>query len=110
MLLADVWNLSWAGAIPATLGPVLSQADVAKEVYRYKPFLTPMPVWSDAVWPWLLLPLCLAVAVVYKSIKCRTMRQVPKEATVLAIWIVAGMVVAAFVLAVIVEGLERANT
>ena len=96
-------------ALTSVVTPVVLQADVAEEVYRYKPFLTPMPVWGDAVWPWLLLPLCLAVAVVYKSIKCRTMRQVPREATVLTIWIVAGMVVAAFVLALIVEGLERAN-
>lgn len=66
-----------------------------------------MPVWDDAVWPWLLLPLCVAVAVVYKSIKCRTMLQVPREAAVLTIWIVAGMAVAAGVLALVVEGLER---
>lgn len=78
--------------------------------FEYRPFLTPMPVWDNAVWPWLLLPLCVAVSVVYKSIKCRTMRQVPREATVLTIWILAGMAVAAGVLALIVEGLERATT
>ncbi len=89
---------------------LILQADSAPPPFQYKPFLTPMPVWGDAAWPWLLLPLCVAVAIVYKSIKCRTMRQVPKEATVLAIWIAAGMVVAAFVLALVVEGLERANT
>ena len=93
-------------------GLLVAQADAATGTareYLYEPFLTPMPVWSDAAWPWLLLPLCAAVAIVYKSIKCRTMGQVPREATVLTIWIVAGMIVAAFVLAVIVEGLERAN-
>ena len=108
---AMAWGqLRTAGlAIPPVLAPVVLRADVVEEAYRYKPFLTPMPVWGDAAWPWLLLPLCLAVAVVYKSIKCRTMRQVPREATILTIWIVAGMAVAAFVLAMVVEGLERAN-
>ena len=52
----------------------------------YRPFLDPLPVWSDKVWPWLLLPLCLAVSVVYKSIKCRSMRQVPREALVITGW------------------------
>ncbi len=91
------------------VGRVLLQADQPDAAHSYQPFLTPMPVWSDAAWPWLLLPLCAAVAIVYKSMKCRTMRQVPKEATILTIWIVAGMAVAAFVLALVVEGLERAN-
>ncbi len=98
---------------PVARVALLAQAEPAASEaggYKYQPFLTPLPLWGDGAWPWLLLPLCIAVAVVYKSIKCRTMRQVPKEATVLAIWIVAGMVVAAFVLALVVEGLERANT
>lgn len=75
--------------------------------YRFVPFLTPAPAWDDTVWPWLLLPLCVAIAVVYKSIKCRTMRQVPREAAVLTLWIVVGMVIAAAALALLVEALER---
>jgi hypothetical protein len=84
------------------LAVTLAQGD-----YQYIPFLTPLPAWGDTTWPWLLLPLCIAIAVVYKSIKCRTMKQVPKEATVLTIWIVAGMAIAAAALALIVEALER---
>ena len=45
----------------------------------WTPFLDPIPIWANAVWPWLLLPLTAAVALVYKSIKCRTMRQVPRK-------------------------------
>ncbi len=75
--------------------------------YRFIPFLTLVPAWDDTVWPWLLLPLCVAIAVVYKSIKCRTMKQVPKESAILTLWIVVGMVIAAAALALLVEALER---
>ena len=45
----------------------------------YRPFLDPLwGAWSDGVWPLLLLPLCVAVAIVYKSIKCRSMSDVPR--------------------------------
>lgn len=86
---------------------ILLQGSPQGAGYRYVPFLTPMPAWEDTVWPWLLLPLCVAIAVVYKSLKCRSMNQVPREATVLAIWIVAGMAIAAAALALLVEALER---
>lgn len=72
----------------------------------WTPFLDPIPVWSNAVWPWLLLPMAIAIALVYKSIKCRTMRQVPREATGIAVWIVLGMVIAAGVLVIIVRLME----
>ena len=74
----------------------------------YRPFLDPIPyLWSDAVWPWLLIPLCVAVSVVYKSIKCRSMKEVPREAAVITLWIIFGMIGAAIVLAVVVRALER---
>ena len=73
----------------------------------YTPFLDPIPIWSNKVWPWLLLPLAIAVSVVYKSIKCGSMRQVPREAAGIAVWIVLGMVAAAAALAALVHGLER---
>jgi len=72
----------------------------------WTPFLDPIPIWSNAVWPWLLLPLTAAVALVYKSIKCRTMRQVPREAASIAIWIVVGMAAAAVMLAGVVRAME----
>jgi hypothetical protein len=66
----------------------------------YAPFLDPLPIW-DRNWFWalLLVPLCAAVAVVYKSIRCSRMSQVPRESVVLFITIIVGMVVAAAALA-----------
>lgn len=72
----------------------------------WRPFLDPIPIWANSVWPWLLLPLAIAVSLVYKSVKCRTMRQVPREAAVIAFWIVFGMIAAAVVLAGVVKALE----
>ena len=87
----------------------LAEDAVSPGPYHYtRPFLQPLPVWN--YWPWLLVPLAVAVAVVYKSIKCRRINQVPKEATVLTLWILGGMVVAAGVLAVMVKLIERAES
>ena len=47
----------------------------------YVPFMQPLPAWD--VWYLLAVPLCAAVSVVYKSIRCRSMRKVPREARVL---------------------------
>ncbi len=76
-------------------------------ILAYTPFLYPLPVWSNRVWPWLLLPLCIAVAVVYKCTKCRSMRRVPIESATLAFWIVLGMSGAAVALTVLVKVMER---
>jgi len=66
----------------------------------YTPFFDPLPIWAQPwLWPLLLLPLCLSVAIVYKCVKCRTMTQVPREAAGLFITIVLGMVLTAAALA-----------
>ena len=44
----------------------------------------------------LMLPLCLSIAVVYKTTRCRHLRNVPVAALVLWITIVAGMYVVGF--------------
>ena len=63
-------------------------------------FMDPLPIWvRNWIWPLLLLPLCLAVAIVYKSVRCRSMSTVAREATGLFITIVLGMVVTAAALA-----------
>ncbi len=68
----------------------------------YTPFVQPLPgAWN--VWYLLLLPLCLGVAIVYKSIKCATMRRVPREATVVFLSILAGILIAAGILVLIVK-------
>lgn len=39
----------------------------------------------------LMLPLCLSIAIVYKSLRCERLRELPLRAFVLWITIVAGM-------------------
>jgi hypothetical protein len=73
----------------------------------YTPFVTPLPIWD--YWPWLLIPLCVGVSVVYKSIKCRSMRTVPREALVILVWILIGMAAAAGALAGMVKVVEAAG-
>jgi len=72
----------------------MSLADV-----QYVPFVYPLPIWVQPwIWPLLLLPLCLAVAIVYKAVRCNRVSLVPREATGLFITIVLGMVLTAAVL------------
>ena len=58
----------------------------------YKPFVNPLPMHHWYLW---LLPLCAGVSIVYKSIKCHRMSSVPKEATVIFITILGGIILAA---------------
>ena len=67
----------------------------------YVPFIYPLPIWD--YWPWLMLPLCFGVAVVYKSVKCQTMTKVPREALVIFVWMLVGFVAAAGALAGVVR-------
>ena len=72
--------------------------------YQWRAFLDPMPVWN--VWYLLLVPLCAGVAVVWKSIKCETVRKIPGQAAGLLFWILFTMVIAGAGLAWLVRGLE----
>ena len=65
------------------------------------PFLYPLPIWD--YWPWLLIPLTAGVSIVYKSVKCQSMKQVPREALVIFVWILVGMAAAAGALAGVVH-------
>lgn len=87
---------------PSILYPVPS---IFAHTLAYVPFLTPLPIWD--YWPVLLFPLCAVVSIVYKSIKCSKMEQVPREATALFIWILIGMAAAAVILTGIVKVMER---
>ena len=74
--------------------------------YAYThPFLQPMPVWN--YWYLLLIPLCLGVAVVYKAIKCSTMKHVPREALAVTTWILVSFIAAGAALAGLVRLMER---
>jgi hypothetical protein len=86
--------------------PLPSSILLAQEAARqaFRPFWQPLPAWD--YWYLLLLPLCVGISVVYKSIKCRTMRQVPREAAVIFVMILLGMAVAAGVLVAIVRLME----
>jgi hypothetical protein len=73
----------------------------------YTPFIDPLPIWSpDWMWVILLIPLCAAVAIVYKTIKCGAVNRIPREALVLFVTIVVGMLMAAAALAGIVKLME----
>ncbi len=74
----------------------------------YVPFMQPLPAWD--YWYLLAIPLCAAVSIVYKSIRCRSMRAVPREAAKAAGWILVGLVAAAVVLAVLVRVFEWAGS
>lgn len=53
-------------------------------------FLNPLPL-PGAQRMLLLLPLCLAIAIVYKTTKCTRVRDIPVASLVLWVTIVAGM-------------------
>lgn len=89
---------------PPPTAPTVAAITVvaAAAEYRYVPFLKPMPAaWEH--WPLLLVPLTIAIAVVHKTIKCRTMREVPREAAVITLMILAGLGAGALALAVVVR-------
>jgi hypothetical protein len=67
----------------------------------YKPFLQPLPL--DTYWLVLLMPLVLAIAIVYKTIKLDDLAQMPKQAIFLAGQIIAFMILAAAALWLITE-------
>jgi hypothetical protein len=67
----------------------------------YTPFLQPLPVWD--YWLWLLVPLTVGFSIIYKSIKCAKMSQVPREAAQISVMILISMAAAAVVLWIVVR-------
>lgn len=91
--------------------PALAIAGVVAEAatdFRYVPFFHPLPAWD--VWYLMALPLCAGVAIVYKSIRCRSMNHLPREAAKATVWILAGLAGAALGLALIVRLMEWAGS
>ncbi|MDW8262787.1 MAG: hypothetical protein RMJ35_09710 [Phycisphaerales bacterium] len=70
----------------------------------YTPFVDPLPVWN--YWMALIIPLTVGVSIAYKSIKCREMSQVPREAAQISLLILLAMAAAALVLWAIVWIME----
>ena len=63
-------------------------------------FLDPVPL-SGPVRAALLLPICLCIGVVYKTIKAPDVREIPKASLILWMTMVLGMWAVAFVLWVV---------
>ena len=74
-------------------------ASVASASWR--PLLDPLPV--DDYWLWLMAPMAVAIAVVYKAIKLDDLTPLPRQAIWLAVQFVIVMAVAAAVLWLVTE-------
>lgn len=90
-------SASLTAATIAGLGMLLAAPGVTWLGFR--PFFDPLPIAGD----WLLLPLVLAIAVVYKTIKLDDLERLPREAAILAVQITVFMLLAAAGLWLIVE-------
>jgi hypothetical protein len=44
-----------------------------------------------SVVPWLVVPLCAAVAAVYKTIRVKNLRELPRQLALLMVYIVVGL-------------------
>ncbi|XAL98146.1 hypothetical protein OT109_11115 [Phycisphaeraceae bacterium D3-23] len=67
----------------------------------YRPFLEPAPI--DRYWLWLLPPLVLGVAIVYRTIKSDDLSEVPRRAAYLTFQVAVFMVAAALALWVVLR-------
>ncbi len=92
--------MSVAGAVGAA-GVVDLAGFAGAALLGYRPLLEPLPV--GPYWLWLLPPLAVVVAVVYKAIKLEDLAALPRQAAFLALQIIVFMVLAAAALWVIVE-------
>lgn len=68
---------------------------------QYVPFVVPLRI--DAYWLLLLLPLVVAIAITYKTIKLDDLSRLSREATLLSLQIVIFMVLAAVTLWLLTE-------
>jgi len=78
---------------------------LAEATSTFQLFRQPLPIWD--YWYLLLIPLCVGISIVYKDIKCREVKQVPKEASVICIVILLGMTLAAVALYALMRVLEQ---
>ena len=61
-------------------------------------FLNPIPHLSQAAALWLVIPLCASVAVVYKALRVPEIRQLPRAAAGLLLYMVGGLAILGAVL------------
>jgi uncharacterized membrane protein YhaH (DUF805 family) len=67
----------------------------------FRPFHDPVPI--DGYWMLMLIPMVIAISVVYKTIKTDRLHKIPREASILAAQIVAFMILAAAALWILTE-------
>jgi hypothetical protein len=67
----------------------------------FTPFFDPLPAlyptW-DEYWLWLVVPLVLAISIIYKGTRIERLRRLPWEACVMSVQILVLMVVASVIL------------
>lgn len=66
-----------------------------------RPFIQPLPVWN--YWWALSLPLIFGICVVYKSVKCSQIGEVPRAAVIMMGWILAALVASGIALLIFVK-------
>lgn len=67
----------------------------------WRPFLDPIHL--EGYWMWLIVPLVVAITVVYKAIKLDDLSRLPREVAKLSLQILAFMFLAAALLWLVVE-------
>ena len=65
-------------------------------------FVNPMLISTDNIL-WLLIPLCIAVAIVYKTVRTESLRRLPLEILILIVLMVLGLVSLGVSLTLIVD-------
>jgi hypothetical protein len=84
------WLTGFIGPLSGLHGPGGLSAGLA-----YTPFLQPLPIAEAA---WLIVPLVLAIAVVYKALKLPDLRELPRQSLWMSVQLIGFMALAAMVL------------
>ncbi|MFN4243691.1 MAG: hypothetical protein ACK4PI_10695 [Tepidisphaerales bacterium] len=77
----------WMAAITYGHGSALAFAAAAGGYTR--PFVQPLPVWDH--WWALLLPLLVAICIVYKACKVTRLSELPRAAAGMLFWVLAAL-------------------
>lgn len=73
-------------------------------ILAFTPLIDPLPALypgMDDYWLWLVLPLVLAISIVYKGTRIKSLQALPKEATIMTVQILFLMAIASVALAAI---------
>lgn len=82
-----------SASTPAHAATQHTGASFLSVTLAYRPFLEPAPI--DRYWLWLLPPLVLGIAVVYRTIKSDDLAHMPRRAAYLALQVAIFLVAAA---------------